>query len=100
MTRSQATLLRVFALWTIWVWGTRIWNILSGDESTGFKVVHTVLAAVSVALAVAALVVVSRVRRRALQRQTAEARRSPPPATESRRSRPSSHGSLHRCNDP
>ena len=74
MTRSQATLLRVFALWTIWVWGTRIWNILSGDESTGFKVVHTVLAAVSVALAVAALVVVSRVRRRALQRQTAEAR--------------------------
>ncbi len=73
MTRSQATLLRVFAIWTIWVWGTRIWNILSGDESTGFKVVHTVLAAVSVALAVAALVVVSRVRRRTLQRQTAEA---------------------------
>ena len=67
MTRSQATLLRVFALWSIW-------NILSGDESTGFKVVHSVLAAVSVALAVAALVVVSRVRRRALQGQTAEAR--------------------------
>jgi hypothetical protein len=74
VTRSQATLLRVFALWTIWVWGTRIWNILSGDESTGFKVVHSVLAAVSVALAVAALVVVSRVRRRALQRGTAEDR--------------------------
>jgi uncharacterized membrane protein len=74
VTRSQATLLRVFALWTIWVWGTRIWNILSGDESTGFKVVHTVLAAVSVALAVAALVVVSRVRRRALQRQSEAAR--------------------------
>jgi hypothetical protein len=74
VTRSQATLLRVFALWTIWVWGTRIWNILSGDESTAFKVVHTVLAAVSVALAVAALVVVSRVRRRARQHQTEEAR--------------------------
>ena len=72
MTRSQATLLRVFALWTIWVWGTRIWNILSGDESTGFKVVHSVLAAVSVALAIAALVVVSRVRRRALAREGAE----------------------------
>jgi hypothetical protein len=67
VTKGQANLLRVFAAWTIWVWGTRIWNIW-GDEDTsaGFKAVHTVLAAVSVALAVAALVVVSRVRRRRL----------------------------------
>ena len=73
MTRSQARLLRIFAVWTIWVWGTRIWNIWGGDESTGFKVVHTLLALVSVVLAVAALVVVSRVRRRVLSGRAASA---------------------------
>ena len=72
MTRGQANLLRVFAVWTIWVWGTRIWNILSGDESFGFKAVHTPLAVVSVVLAIAALVVVSRVRRKVLARTEPE----------------------------
>lgn len=67
MTKGQANLLRVFAVWTIWVWSTRIWNIWGDDTTTaGFKAVHTVLALVSVVLAVAALVVVSRVRRRRL----------------------------------
>jgi hypothetical protein len=56
-------LLYAFSVWTVWVWGTRIWNILGDDErSTGFKVVHTVLAVVSVAFAVAAWVIVRRVR--------------------------------------
>jgi hypothetical protein len=58
----------VFAIWTIWVWGTRIWNIWTGDESAGFKAVHTVLAVVSVALAIAALVVVHRVRTKVVGR--------------------------------
>lgn len=66
MTKAQANLLRVFAIWTIWVWTTRIWNIWNDDQSAGFKAVHTVLAVISVALAIAALVVVSRVRRRKL----------------------------------
>lgn len=66
MTRGQANLLRVFAIWTIWVWSTRIWNIWNDDQTTGFKAVHTALALVSVGLAIAALVVVSRVRRRRL----------------------------------
>ena len=56
-------MLRIFAFWTIWVWGTRIWNIWGDDRSFGFKAVHTVLAVVSVALAIACLVIVSRVRR-------------------------------------
>jgi len=57
-------LLYAFSAWTVWVWGTRIWNIWGDDErSTGFKVVHTTLAVVSVALAVAAWIVVRRVRR-------------------------------------
>lgn len=59
-------MLRAFAGWTIWVWGVRIWNIV-GDETqeTSFKVVHAALALVSVLFAVATLVVVSQVRRRA-----------------------------------
>jgi hypothetical protein len=64
----------VFAIWTIWVWGTRIWNIWSGDEDAAFKTVHTVLAAVSVALAIAALVVIHRVRKRMAGRPTTVAR--------------------------
>ena len=53
-------------MWTIFIWVTRIRNIL-GDEtrSTGFKAVHTVLALVSVAFAIAILGVASRNRRRA-----------------------------------
>ena len=63
MTRGQANLVRAFCLWTVWVWGTRIWNIWGDDSrSTGFKVVHTVLAAVSVAFAVAVWFVVRRLR--------------------------------------
>ena len=65
MRRSSAVLLRSFAVWTIYVWVTRIWNI-AGDESTslGFKVVHSVLAAISIAFGVAALFVVRIERRR------------------------------------
>jgi hypothetical protein len=66
MTRGQATLLRAFCVWTVWVWGTRIWNIW-GDDSrdTAFKLVHTVLAVVSILFAVATWIVVHRLRRRA-----------------------------------
>ncbi|HEX2258842.1 MAG TPA: hypothetical protein VHJ40_03770 [Actinomycetota bacterium] len=64
MTRLDAVILRAAALWTLWVWGTRIANIL-GDESRSatFKAVHVALALVSVAFAVAIWVVASRNRR-------------------------------------
>ncbi len=63
MTRGQANLLRAFCLWTVWIWATRIWNIWGDDaRGTGFKVVHSVLAAVSIAFAVAAWLVVRRLR--------------------------------------
>lgn len=68
MSRAQANLLRAFSLWTVYVWVTRIWNIVADDHSLGFTVVHSVLAAISIALAVAAWVVVARVRRRAAER--------------------------------
>ncbi len=66
MSRIDALILRSAAAWTIFIWVTRIRNIL-GDEtrSTGFKAVHTILALVSVAFAVAILGVASRNRRRA-----------------------------------
>lgn len=66
MTRRESWLLRAFAIWTLWVWGTRVWNVFDDDNSAGFVVVHLVLALVSVGFGVAALVVVSRIRRRAL----------------------------------
>lgn len=65
LTFRDALVLRVFAVWTIWVWGTRIWNIWGDDDrSVGFKAVHTALALVSVVLAVLAWGIVSRYRRR------------------------------------
>lgn len=66
MSKTDALILRCAAAWTIFIWVTRIRNIL-GDEtrSTGFKAIHTVLALVSVAFAIAILGVASRNRRRA-----------------------------------
>lgn len=37
----------------LYVWVTRLVIMLPGDESVGFKVVHSVLAAVSIAFALA-----------------------------------------------
>jgi predicted branched-subunit amino acid permease len=66
MTRSEALVIRAFAVWTVWVWGTRIGNVIGDDDrSFAFKAVHVTLAAVSVLFAIAAWVVVRRGRRRA-----------------------------------
>ncbi len=65
MSKSHALVLRAFAAWTVYVWGTRIWNVI-GDDTRGFafKAVHVVLALISVGFAVATWVIVSRNRRR------------------------------------
>ena len=66
MSRTDALILRTAALWTVFVWATRIKNIVGDDtRSTGFKAVHIVLAIVSVAFAVAIWGVASRGRKRA-----------------------------------
>lgn len=66
MNRREALIIRAFAAWTVWVWATRIWNVLGDDDrSVGFKVVHALLALVSVAFAVATWGIVRRVRDRA-----------------------------------
>ena len=47
--RARSTLLLAAAAWTIWVWATRIWNIV-GDPAhdAAFKAVHSLLALVSI----------------------------------------------------
>lgn len=63
MTRRDALVLRAFAVWTVFIWANRVWNLLGEDDrSAGFKLVHTLLAAVSVAFAVVTWGVVRRVR--------------------------------------
>jgi hypothetical protein len=64
MTRRQALILRAFAVWTVYVWVTRMWNIFhdhTKGHGAGSKAVHSALAVISVALAVAAWRVVSAV---------------------------------------
>ena len=67
--RARSTLLLAAGAWTIWVWVTRIWNIL-GDPAhdAAFKAVHSLLALVSIAFAVALGVVGLRMRREAREK--------------------------------
>jgi hypothetical protein len=61
----QAIVLRAAALWTFYVWATRIWNIVQDPgHSMAFKLVHSALALVSILFAIAILVVTSKNRRR------------------------------------
>jgi small neutral amino acid transporter SnatA (MarC family) len=54
ISRRAAFVLLAAAAWTLFIWVTRVSNIVGDDErSTGFKVVHVVLALVSVAFAIA-----------------------------------------------
>jgi hypothetical protein len=58
MSRRAAITLIVAAFWTVWVWTTRIWNILrDAEHDAGFKAVHSVLAVVSIGFAVAIFVI-------------------------------------------
>ena len=70
VTRGQANIIRAFSIWTVYVWVTRIWNIWGDDSRDGaFKAVHTVICVISIGFAIAAWIVVSQVRRRALARE-------------------------------
>jgi small neutral amino acid transporter SnatA (MarC family) len=65
VTRRDALVLRAFVVWTVFVWANRVWNLLGDDDrSMGFKLVHIVLALVSVAFAVLTWGIVRRVRER------------------------------------
>jgi hypothetical protein len=53
MTKQRAWVLIAAAVWTLYVWGTRIWIISRLSNGTGFKVVHYVLALISIGFAIA-----------------------------------------------
>jgi len=54
MNRKSAWVLLAAAGWTFFVWITFIRNIIGQDDrSTGFKVVHVVLAVISIAFGAA-----------------------------------------------
>ena len=54
MSRRAAWTLVALCAWTLWVWITRVWIIAGQDQSMGFKVVHGILAAGSIAFGLAA----------------------------------------------
>jgi hypothetical protein len=67
MTRRDALIIRAAAVWTVYVWVTRMWNILHDHQhghGFGFKAVHGVLALISIAFAVAIWRVADRSRAR------------------------------------
>ena len=53
--RRRALFLAAVAVWNLWLWGTRIWNLLQDEtpRTTGFIVVHAVLYTASVLVALA-----------------------------------------------
>ncbi len=53
LTRRQSRILIAAAVWTLYVWISRIVIMSGQDESTGFKVVHGLLALVSIGFALA-----------------------------------------------
>jgi hypothetical protein len=53
ISRRAAWVLVVASAWTLYIWVTRIYTLVKQDESRAFKVVHFVLAAISIALGVA-----------------------------------------------
>jgi hypothetical protein len=66
MSNRDANLLRAAAIWTVFVWGVFIRNVVRDrTHSTGFVVVHVSLAVVSLAFAV----VIWRIAMRAAERR-------------------------------
>ena len=78
-TRGRAYVLLAAAAWTIYVWVTRMWNILRDHDpahGVAFKTVHGVLAVISVGFALAIGAIGLRMRREAAARP-ADAEREP-----------------------
>jgi hypothetical protein len=54
LSRRAAWVLIAACAWTLYVWVTRIFIMAGQDESASFKVVHGILAAISIAFGLAA----------------------------------------------
>ena len=54
MSRTARLVLRLSALWALWVWAVLLWNMAHDHiHGLGFRVVHCVLAAISLGFAAA-----------------------------------------------
>jgi hypothetical protein len=53
VTRRQSRILIAAAVWTLYVWISRIVIMSGQDNSVGFKVVHGILAAISIGFGLA-----------------------------------------------
>src|SRR6266542_5627269 len=77
-SRARANVLLAAAAWTVYVWVTRMWNVVCDfDHDFGFKAVHSVLAIVSLAFAVALAVIGFRMRREAVRSRDPAGRPDP-----------------------
>ena len=54
LSRRAAWVLVAVCAWTLYVWVSRVFIMAGQDESTGFKLVHGVLAAISIGFGLAA----------------------------------------------
>ena len=54
VSRRAAWVLIALCAWTLYVWITRLFIMAGQDESAGFKIVHGILAAISIAFGLAA----------------------------------------------
>jgi len=65
MNRSSIWILRAAGIWALWVWAVLIRNMANDHtHSTGFRVVHIVLAVISIGFAVATIVIAQQQSRR------------------------------------
>lgn len=53
MTKGEARILLAAAAWTLYVWISRVVILAGQEESAAFKVVHFLLAGISIAFALA-----------------------------------------------
>jgi hypothetical protein len=75
MTRGEARILLAAAAWTLYVWISRVVILAGQEESAAFKVVHFLLAGISIAFALAIARIGLRYRRSSRARGTSEQRR-------------------------
>ncbi len=81
MSRRQSRVLIAAAVWTLYVWISRIVIMSGQDESAGFKVVHLMLALVSIGFALA-IAKIGWDARGGLRRRPAQLDRGSDPAAE------------------
>ena len=74
MSSRDRLVLRAFSLWSFFVWGVLIRNMLKDHtHGTGFRVVHITLAIISISFAVATWMIASRKRSAHLEHDVAPA---------------------------